>query len=99
MQIFYDPSRLIFFINTRMKKQAAVAWDRADVAVQLAAEDRIYNATAVLHLVLNTMIISDGDALKCTLRGRKKNKNEFAFNWSVNPRAASAPEGKRAGSP
>lgn len=36
---FYDPSPLIFFINTRMKKQAAVAWDRADVAVQLAAED------------------------------------------------------------
>lgn len=72
MQIFYDPSLLIFFINTRMKKQAAVAWDRADVAVQLAAEDGIYDATAVLHLVLNTMIISDRDALKCTLRGRKK---------------------------
>lgn len=63
-------------MNTCMGKQDAVALDRAGVAVQLAAEDRIYNVAAVSHLVVNTMIISGRDALKCTLRGRKKNAKD-----------------------
>lgn len=50
--------------------------DGVDVAVQLAAEDGEYTATAVSHLIVNAMIISDRDALKCALWGWEKNKNK-----------------------
>lgn len=76
MQIFYDPSLLIFFINTRMKKQAAFALDRADVAVQLAAEDRIYNATAVLHLVPNTIGYQRPRCTQMHFEGKRKKKKQ-----------------------